>query len=51
MLAYEYRGVRPTTLPQAVEIGGRLQSGSEAEVWIANGDGLIQQGKVVFESV
>ena len=51
VLAYEYRGVRPTTLPQAVEIGGRLQSGSEAEVWIANGDGLIQQGKVVFESV
>lgn len=45
---FTFRGIRPTTLPEKVYAGGRLLANEEAEVWIANEKGIIQQGKVEF---
>lgn len=45
---FSYRGVRPTTLPDAITIAGRLGEDNQAEVWISNDKGLIQQGKITY---
>ncbi len=46
---FSYKGVRPTTIPQTLQVGGRIIENGKAEVWIANERGLIQQGTVEFD--
>lgn len=48
IIRFKYRGVRPVTLGNEICVAGRLVDSSQAEVWISNSDGLIQQGSVVF---
>lgn len=45
---FKYRGIRPVTLGHDIHIEGKIVDDSQAEVWISNEDGIIQQGQVEF---
>lgn len=46
--SYYYRGLRPSTLPDQIEVAGCRIDNNQAEVWLYNHSGLIQQGTVTF---
>ena len=46
--SFKYRGVRPATLGHDIHIEGKMLNDSQAEVWISNDNGVIQQGEVEF---
>lgn len=46
---FSYRGLRPATLPASLLAGGAICGEHEADVWIGNQQGIVQQGKVVFD--
>lgn len=45
---FNFRGVRPVTLPQQVVVAGTAAGTDSAAVWISNENGLIQRGEVTF---
>lgn len=47
---YQYRGHRPTTLPQPITVSGCLNphAHNQAAVWLHNDSGLIQQGSITY---
>lgn len=46
--SYQYRGLRPTTLPHALTVAGCLGDLGQADVWLSNDAGLIQQGTLTY---
>lgn len=46
--SFTYRGVRPVMVDTDIQIEGRMINDRQAEVWISNADGIIQQGEVEF---
>ncbi|MBP6562533.1 MAG: MaoC family dehydratase N-terminal domain-containing protein [Neisseriaceae bacterium] len=45
---YRYRGLRPSCLPDAITVCGCLSAPQQAEVWLHNQAGLIQQGQITY---
>ena len=45
---FKYRGVRPVTLGNDICIEGKVTKPDQAEVWVTNDQGVIQQGQVTF---
>ncbi|WP_227430469.1 MaoC family dehydratase N-terminal domain-containing protein [Psychrobacter sp. I-STPA6b] len=46
---FKYRGVRPVTLGNDIRVEGKVTASGQADVWICNDNGVIQQGQVNFE--
>ena len=46
--SYEYRGIRPSLLPDPIRVCGRLNGGNQAEVWLENDNGIIQKGSIGY---
>ena len=47
---FKFQGVRPATLPDAIDVSGQLDECNQvAHVWAASGGGMIQEGVVTYE--
>lgn len=46
---FNYRGVRPLTVPTPFQVAGQLRDSGTAQLWASNDAGIAQHGEVLFD--